>query len=187
MPIFFGVEFVLRRGGFVVGEFFEGKKGSEWAGLVVARGSSLVGKDVMILGDGGVEDVGESGANGDVVVGLDGYEAISLVCFFVFFVIGGDGSSVCSVKAGGEGAGDKARAGGLMLVELFGFVEEVLVVRLAAVLGVRPISCVGAIFLVTRFYVFFVGWRSGRDVGPLGAGLVFAAYLFTASGVGEVN
>jgi hypothetical protein len=73
MPIFFGVEFVLRGGGFVVGEFFEGKEGSKWAGLVVARDSSLAGKDVMILGDGGVEDVGESGANGDVIVGLDGY------------------------------------------------------------------------------------------------------------------
>jgi hypothetical protein len=73
MPIFFSVEFVLRGGGFVVGEFFEGKKGSKWAGLVAARGPSLVGEDVMILGDSSIEDVGESGANGDVVIGLDGY------------------------------------------------------------------------------------------------------------------
>jgi hypothetical protein len=71
MPIFFGVEFVLRGGGFVKGEFFEGEEGSERAGLVFARDSSLSGKDVMILGDGGVEDVGECGANGYVAVGLD--------------------------------------------------------------------------------------------------------------------
>jgi hypothetical protein len=108
MPIFFGIEFVLRGGGFVVREFFEGEKGSEWAGLVVARDSSLVGKDVMILGDGGVEDVGESGANGYVVVGLDRYEAIFLGCFFVFCAIGGESGLVCSMEAGGEGASNKA-------------------------------------------------------------------------------
>jgi hypothetical protein len=74
-----------------------------------------------------------------------------------------------------------------MFVEFFGFVEEVLVVRLAGVLGVRSISCVGTIFFVTRFYVFFLGRGSGRDVGSLRAGLVFAADSFSASRVGEVN
>jgi hypothetical protein len=55
----------------VVGEFFEGKGGSEWARLVVAGDSSLTGKDMMIFGDGGIEGVGESGANGNVAVGPD--------------------------------------------------------------------------------------------------------------------
>jgi hypothetical protein len=74
-----------------------------------------------------------------------------------------------------------------MLVEFLSFIEEVLVVWLAAVFGVGPVSCVRKVLLVTRFYVFFVSWGSGRDMGSLRAGLVFAADLFTASRVGEVN
>jgi hypothetical protein len=91
------------------------------------------------------------------------------------------------VEAGREGAGYKVRVGGLVFVELFGFVKEVFIVRLAGVCGVRSISCVRKVFLVARFYVLFVSRGSGRGVDPLGTGLVFATDLFTAGRVGEVN
>jgi hypothetical protein len=91
------------------------------------------------------------------------------------------------MEARREGAGYKGRVGGLMFVEPFGFVEEVFIVRLAAVFGVRPISCVRKVLLVARFYVFSVGWWTGGDVGSLWAGLVFTADLLVAAGVSEVN
>jgi hypothetical protein len=83
----------------VIGEFFEGKGSSEGTGLFVAGDSSMAGEDMMILSDGGVEDVEESSADGDVTVGLDKDQAIFFVGFFVFFVVGGDSSLVASSEA----------------------------------------------------------------------------------------
>jgi hypothetical protein len=74
-----------------------------------------------------------------------------------------------------------------VFVELFCFVEGVFVVGLTAVFGVRSIPSVGKIAFVTRFDVLLIGGRPSGDVGPLWAGLIFAADLLVTGGVGEVN
>jgi hypothetical protein len=74
-----------------------------------------------------------------------------------------------------------------MFIELLGLIEEVFVVRPAAILGMRSIPCVRKVLFSAGFYVFFVGRGSSRDVGPLGAGLVFATDLLVTGGVGEVD